>query len=238
MQFLFDLFGFALHFDLPVPFKAFLREFNFGAFGHNHAPLSPEIVGDRLTSPTQVEEPTTPAVAVTAAGNMTQAGAFPPKPIGADERDEPAFSTPVEPEGATTDAQDSQAQSQRPIMAAAEMADPVLITPVRLLLLVITGLMAAGILLRLIFKIVATRPGLPSQFDADLAAVIAAARRAAPPLPPPDSPSDYAGAQAHSDEQPKSSRAERHHLLEDVEEALLGVLRDWDRPAASAKKLG
>lgn len=202
------------------------------------APLLPEAASDRLTPPTQAAEPTIPAWPVIAPSNMTQADTFPPERIGVNERDEPAPSRPVAPEGATTDVQDTQAQSQQPIVAAAEIPDPMLITPVRLLLVVMTGLAAAGILLRPILKIVNPPQSLPRQFDADLTAVIAAARRAAPPLPPPYSPSDYAGAQARSDEEPKSLRAEQHHLLEGVEQALLGVLRDWERPAASAKKLG
>jgi len=202
------------------------------------ARLSPDATSDRLTLPTQVAEPTIPAWPMTTPGNMTQAGTFPPERIGANERDEPAPSTPVEPEGATTDVRGARAQSQQPIMAAAEIADPMLITPVRLLLVVMAGLAAAGILLRPLFKIVTPPQSAPNRFDADLTAVIAAARRAAPPLPPPYSPSDYAGAQARSDEEPKSLHADQYHLLEGVEQALLGVLRDWERPAASTKKLG
>jgi hypothetical protein len=94
-------------------------------------------------------------------------------------------------------------------------------------------LAVVGIFLRPVFQTTPTRRPSSRPLKDDLAVVIAAARRAASPVPPPYLPTDYAGGRARSDEGPNSTRTKPRHLLDDVEQALLGVLRDWERPTAS-----
>lgn len=178
---------------------------------------------DRSTVPMQVEQPTPTQPA---AGDVAQAGASAAAPTV--EREEVAAKALAEQERPT-----------RPRVAvAAQMVDRVLITPVRMLVLAVGALAVGGILLHPIFERAPARRRSGRQSKADLTVVIAAARRAAPPFPPPYSPSDYAGARARSDEKPNAPDAEPRHLIEDVEDALMGVLRDWERPAASAKSTG
>ena len=201
------------------------------------ASLASETVGDPLTPSTPIEQPATPTWPVTAAGDMVQAATPTPEPVNAGKPKQ-AERVPAEQEQATADANVANAQHeatvQRPVAATAEMAALVGITPVSVLLLLIGVLALAGILLRRISETAVTRP-LPSRpFQNDLAVVIAAARRAAPPLPPPYSPRDYAGAHASVKEESNSLRAKPRHRIEDVEEALLGVLHHWERPTASA----
>jgi hypothetical protein len=201
------------------------------------ASLGSETVGDPLTPSTPIEQPAPPTWPVTAAGDMTQAAAPTPHPVNA-SKPKQAERVPAEQEQATADANVTnaphEAAAQRPVAATAEMAALVGITPVSMLLFLIGVLALAGILMRRISETAATQP-LPSRpFQNDLAVVIAAARRAAPPLPPPYSPRDYAGAHASAQEEPNSLRAGPRHRIEDVEEALLGVLQHWERPTASA----
>jgi hypothetical protein len=195
-----------------------------------------ESVGDRWTRPTQVEQSPTPAWPVTTAGNMQAVAPSQPSPDAI--KLERAVSDPAEQEGTTTDAQPANAQpetpSQQPGARTAKMAALIAITPVSMLILVVGLLALAGIFLRPFFQTTPMRRPSPRQFKDDLAVVIAAARRAASPLPPPYSPRDYAGGRRCSDEEPNSSRAKPRQLMENVEDALRGVLRDWERPTASA----
>jgi hypothetical protein len=199
------------------------------------ASLASETVGDPLTPSTPVEQPSTAAWPVRAAGDMMQAAAPTPQPINASKASQ-AEKVPAEPEQAMANADvpndQREAGAQRPVAATAEMAALVGITPVSVLLLLGGVLALVGIVLR---RISETTQPLPSRpFQNDLAVVIAAARRAAPPLPPPYSPRDYAGAHASANEEPNSPRTKPRHRIEDVEEALLGVLQHWERPTASA----
>jgi hypothetical protein len=203
------------------------------------SPASPasETVGDPLTPSTPIEQPAAPTWPATAVGDIMQAAAPTPQPVNAG-KPEQAERVPAEQEQAPVDANVTNAQheatAQRPVAATAEMAGLVGITPVSMLLLLIGVLALAGILLRRISETAVTRP-LPSRpFQNDLAVVIAAARRAAPPLPPPYSPRDYAGAHASVKEESNSLGAKPRPRIEDVEEALLGVLQHWERPTASA----
>ena len=193
-------------------------------------------VGDRWTPPTQIEQSPTPTWPVTAAGNMQAVAPSPPSPDAI--KLERAASAPAELERTTTDAQAPNAppetSAQQPAARTAKMAAFIAITPVSMLILVVGLLALAGIFLRPFFQTMPMRRPSPRQFKDDLAVVIAAARRAASPLPPPYSPRDYAGGRRCSDEEPSSSRAKPRHLMENVEEALRGVLRDWERPTASA----
>ena len=195
-----------------------------------------ETVGAPLTASTQMEQPTTATWPITAAGDMMQAAVPSPQPANAGEPSQ-AVGVPAEQEHATRDAQVTAGQhdapARPPVATTPEMAGLVAITPVSLLLLVMGALAIAGIFLHGIFAVAPARRPPLRQLQDDLAVVIAAARRAAPPLPPPYSPRDYAGAHARSDEEPSSGRAKPQHLLEDVEEALVGVLRHWERPTAS-----
>jgi hypothetical protein len=191
-------------------------------------------VGDRWTQPPQIEQSPTPTWPVTAAGNMQAVAPSPPSPEGtALER---AVSGPAEQERTGTDAQAAKLDTpaQQPAARTAKMAALIAITPVSMLILVVGLLALAGIFLRPFFQTTPMRRPSPRQFKDDLAVVIAAARRAASPLPPPYLPRDYAGGRRCSDEEPNSSRAKPRHVIENVEEALLGVLRDWERPTASA----
>jgi hypothetical protein len=195
-----------------------------------------ETVDAPLTASTQMEQPTTATWPITAAGDMMQAAAPSPRPASVSEPSQ-AVRVPAEQEHATTDArvasEQHDAPAQQPVAATPEMAGLVAITPVSLLLLVVGALAIAGIFLHGIFAVAPVRRPPLRQLQDDLAVVIAAARRAAPPLPPPYSPRDYAGAHARSDEEPNPGPAKPHHLLEDVEEALVGVLRHWEHPTAS-----
>jgi len=190
-------------------------------------------VGDRWTQPTQIEQSST-TWPVTAAGNMQAVAPSPPSPDAI--KLERAVSAPAEQE--TTDAQTANAQpeapAQQPGARTAKMAAFIAITPVSIFILVVGLFALAGIFLRPFFQTTPMRRPSPRQFKDDLAVVIAATRRAASPLPPPYSPRDYAGGRRCSDDEPNSSRAKPRQLMENVEEALLGVLRDWERPTASA----
>jgi hypothetical protein len=202
------------------------------------ASFASETVGDPLTPSTPIEQPATPTWPA-GAGDTIQAAAPTPEPVNAGKPKQ-AERVPAAQEQATADANVTDAQpeatAQQPIAATAEMTALVGITPVSMLLLLIGVLALAGILLRRISETAVTRP-LPSRpFQNDLAVVIAAARRAAPPLPPPYSPRDYAGAHASAKEESNSLRAKPRPRIEDVEEALLGVLQHWERPTASANK--
>jgi hypothetical protein len=194
-----------------------------------------ESVRDRFTS-TPIEPSTTQTWPITAAGSM-QAIA-PSVPSAETTKPEQAVSAPPEQEHSTTDAQAAKEQlavlAQQPVSTTAKRADLVAITPVSLFVLVFGVLAIVGIFLRPVFQITPTRRPSSRSIKDDLAVVIAAARRAASPLPPPYSPCDYAGGRARSEEEPNPSRAKPRHLLDDVEDALLGVLRDWERPTASA----
>jgi hypothetical protein len=197
---------------------------------------TPEVVGDRLTPTTQTEQSTPPAWPETAAGNVQ---AFAPSPPSADATGpEQPLSAPEEQARATTDAQVANEQpeppAQRPVATTAKMAGLVAITPVSVFLLLVGVLALVGIFLRPFLQSSPTPRPSPRPIKNDLAVVIAAARRAASPVPPPYSPRDYAGGRAPSGEEPNLSRAKPRHRLEDVEDALLGVLRDWERPTASA----
>ena len=192
-----------------------------------------ETVGAPLTTSTQMQQPATATWPIPAADVMQVAA---PSLRPASEPSQ-AATIPAEQEPATTDAQvtteQHDAPAQQPVASTPKMAGLVAITPVSLLLLVVGALAIAGIFLHGIFAVAPARRPPLRQLQDDLAVVIAAARRAAPPLPPPYSPRDYAGAHARCDEEPNSGRAKPHHLLEDVEEALVGVLRHWERPTAS-----
>jgi hypothetical protein len=192
--------------------------------------------GDPLTPTTQIGQSPTLTWPETTAGDMQAVVA---SPRSADAiKPEQAVSAPVEQGRTTTDARVASEQpevpTQRPAATTAKMANLLAITPVSILLLVVSVLAVVGIFLRPIFQSAPRRQPSPRHVKNDLAVVIAAARRAASPLPPPYSPRDYAGGRAPSGEEPSSSRAKPRHRLEDVEDALLGVLRDWERPTASA----
>jgi hypothetical protein len=201
------------------------------------ASLASETVGDPLTPSTPMEQPTTPTWPVTAAGDTMQAAAPTSQAVDA-SKPKQAERAPAEQEHATADAnvtnERHEAAAQPPVAATAEMAALVGITPVSMLLLLVGVLALAGIFLHRIFETAAAQPRPSRPFQNDLAVVIAAARRAAPPLPPPYSPRDYAGAHASAKEESNALPAKPRHRIEDVEEALLGVLQRWERPTASA----
>jgi hypothetical protein len=193
-------------------------------------------LGDRLTRSTPIEQSTTPTWPVTSAGNMQAVAPSPPSPDAI--KPERAVSAPAEQERTAPEAQTANGQpetpAQQPGTRTAKMAALIAIMPVSMLILAVGLLALVGIFLRPLFQTTPMRRPSPRQFKDDLAVVIAAARRAASPLPPPYSPRDYAGGRTCSDEEPNSSRPKPRHLIENVEEALLGVLQDWERPTASA----
>jgi hypothetical protein len=194
-----------------------------------------EPASDRFGSPTRIEQSTTLTWPTTAAGSMQ---AIAPS-LQSAEATKPAeaASAPAEQEPSTRDAQEANEQPEVPAQGAvattAKRADLMAITPLSLLLLVMGVLAVVGIFLRPVFQTTPTRRPSSRPLKDDLAVVIAAARRAASPVPPPYLPTDYAGGRARSDEGPNSTRTKPRHLLDDVEQALLGVLRDWERPTAS-----
>jgi hypothetical protein len=195
-----------------------------------------ETVGDRLTPSTPTGQSTTLTWPETAAGNVQTLA---PSPPSADAiKPEQPLSAPTEQGRATADSQGANEQpeppAQPPIATTAKMAGLVVITPMSMLFLLVAVLAVVGIFLRPFFQSPPTPGPSPRPIKNDLAVVIAAARRAASPLPPPYSPRDYAGGRAPSGEEPNLSRAKPRHRLEDMEDALLGVLRDWERPTASA----
>jgi hypothetical protein len=195
-----------------------------------------ETVGDRFASPTQTEPSTTLTWPTTAAGNMQAIG--PSLQSAEATKRAQAASAPAEQEHSASGAQDANEQpegpTQQPVPTTAKRADLMAITPLSLFFLVVGVLAVVGIFLRPVFQITPIRRPSSRPLKDDLAVVIAAARRAASPLPPPYSPRDYAGGRARSYEEANSTRAKPRHLVEDVEEALVGVLRDWERPTASA----
>jgi hypothetical protein len=202
----------------------------------DESPATPETFGDRFASPTQIEQSTAQTWPTTAAGSIP---AIPPTLQSAEAiKPAQAVSALTEQEHSISDAQDAsdqpEAPKQQPVSTKAERADLAAITPVSLLVLVMGVLAVVGIFLRPLFQITPTRRPSSRPLKDDLAVVIAAARRAASPVPPPYSPRDYAGGRTRSDEEPNSTRAKPRHLMDDVEVALLGVLRDWDRPTVSA----
>jgi hypothetical protein len=195
-----------------------------------------DTVGDPLTPTTQIEQSATPTWPVTAAGDTQTLAPFSPS-ADATQPEQP-LSVPAEQAAATTDARVANEQPDVPaqpsVATTARMANLGAIKPVSVFLLVMGVLALVGTFLRPIFQSSPTRQPSPRPIKNDLAVVIAAARRAASPLPPPYSPRDYAGGRARSDVEPNSPRAKPRHRIEDVEDALLGVLRDWERPTASA----